>query len=107
MRSPAGAFAPGNDSSTRFDSILRLRDETNGDGMPVTIKALHSVFLRHVLLDLANQGWEISLNRAYVTLRPGDTLGERPEAAKQRIRKQHLQERDAQLRESSVRDFVR
>jgi hypothetical protein len=95
------------DVVSRATAISRLRESVNGDGGPFTLKGLESLFLRHVFLDLANQGWSVVLTSKLVTFRPGDKSGEIPAAAKDRIRQQHLQERDAQLREPSVREFIR
>lgn len=94
-----------NSFAARSLVISRLRRSLRVDG-PDTIKAIRSHLLRHVFLDLCNQGWSIKMTQNRVTLRPPDKAGESPQVAKDRIRRQHLQERDAQLREPSVRQFI-
>lgn len=103
----AAALHRAEDASARAAAITRLRATVNGYHKPPSVKALRSILFRYVSLDLCNQGWSVSITRKRVCVKPGDTSNERPEQAKERIRKQHLQERDAQLRESSVREFVK
>lgn len=95
------------DSAMRSAEISRLRVSINGRHKLASVKALRSILFRHVLLDLLSQGWSVALTRKRVCLKPGDTSNEDPKQAKERIRQQHLQERNAQLREPSVRDFVK
>jgi len=89
------------DADSRSSAISCLRQGLSGQKGPFTLKALESLFLRHVLLDLSSQGWSVVLTIKFVTFKPGDKSEEVPAAAKDRIRQQHLQERDAQLPSSS------
>jgi hypothetical protein len=60
----------------------------------------------HILLDIAKQGWLINPEEGVILLaRPTNPLD--PEADRQRIRQQLHAERDEQLRQESVRLFVR
>ena len=60
----------------------------------------------HVLTDLAAQGWEIRHWRGEVQTRPSRTSEIDGGNEKARLRRQELVQRDAQLREPSVRTFV-
>lgn len=103
----AVALERAQDASSRSSAISRLRATINGHHKLPSLGALRSALFRHVLLDLCSQGWSVAVTRKWVRLRPNDTSNEGPEQAKERIRKQHLQERDAQLREPSVREFIK
>jgi hypothetical protein len=87
--------------------LSRLKEQMHGTSGPASVSKLRSKLLCYVFLDLCHQGWSIKLGRNRLQMFSGDTTGESPETAKQRIREQHLQERDAQLREPSVRDFIK
>ncbi|TAN24250.1 MAG: DUF4338 domain-containing protein [Acidobacteria bacterium] len=58
-----------------------------------------------VVIDLLTQGWRIAATEPSVVLEFPD--GATPESEKQRIRRAHLIERDSQLQERSVVEFVR
>lgn len=60
----------------------------------------------HVLIDLVDQGWAVHTEESQVfVLPPGEQTNREDEKA--RVRKQEHLRRDAQLRQSSVRRFVR
>lgn len=92
--------------TARSIAISRLRESLRDSNGPDSLKKIRSLFLRHVLLDLSSQGWSVKLTQSRLTVVPPDKTGESMEVAKERIRRQHLQERDAQLREPSVRQFI-
>lgn len=58
-----------------------------------------------VVIDLLTQGWRITATKPSIVLDFSNGLS--PELEKERIRRAHLIERDAQVREPSVIDFVR
>jgi Druantia protein DruA len=60
-----------------------------------------------LLLDLADQGWDVNVRAKAVRVRMPIDEGETPTEAKDRIRKSHLVERDNYLRQPAVREFVR
>jgi hypothetical protein len=60
----------------------------------------------NVLIDLYLQGWTIKLERGCIHLYELVIRSESLNDSKIRIRNQHLQERDAQLREPSVKEFI-
>lgn len=105
-KSLSGGLARSTDTATKAALISRLRQQLRDVSIPSSISKLRSLFLRHVLLDLCNQGWSVKLRRDRLEMSASDNSGESLQAAKLRIQEQHLQERDAQLRESSVRDFI-
>lgn len=60
----------------------------------------------HILIDLVDQGWVVHRSDGGVTVRPPDPDSDRG-TEKLRVRRQEHLRRDAQLREPSVRRFVR
>lgn len=67
-----------------------------------TTEELHSSVATQVLLDLVGRGWTVRVERNAVSVRmPASDL-----PSKEAVRRVHLQERDAQLRDRSVREFV-
>lgn len=60
-----------------------------------------------VLVDLACQGWVISVESQGVTIRMAEAVESDPMAEKARVRNGHLIERDRHLREESVKRFIR
>jgi len=67
---------------------------------------LVSRFCRSVMIDMAAQGWQLKARGQVRLFAP--TLDQmQPEQAKEQIRQWHSLERDAQLREKSVLEFVR
>lgn len=63
-------------------------------------------FAASVIVDMLAQGWDISVTRSGIALHSPKTEGIDPQEVKQRIRAGHLLERDAQLRQKSVREFI-
>jgi hypothetical protein len=105
----------GADAFRRFASRFRkettddLRDELRGS---VTSHAQLNGDLRlrlaeSLLLDLADQGWDVNVRAKAVRVRMPLDEGETPTEAKDRIRKSHLVQRDNYLRQPAVREFVR
>jgi Domain of unknown function (DUF4338) len=63
-------------------------------------------FAQSLLLDLVEQGWQVYATRKHVYIRLPREADETPDAAKDRIRKAHLVERDGYLRQRPVREFI-
>jgi Domain of unknown function (DUF4338) len=64
-------------------------------------------FACSVITDVVAQGWRVSVLGGNIELRSPSIDGASPEEVKRRVREGHLLERDAQLREPAVREFIR
>lgn len=64
-------------------------------------------FACSIVIDMVAQGWELSVSQDSIEVRFASLGSGSREDKKQRIREGHLLERDAQLRETSVREFIR
>jgi hypothetical protein len=60
-----------------------------------------------ILFDLKVQGWTLEVSRKAICGQPPKTDGGTPAEEKQRLRETHLHERNNQLRQRSVREFIR
>jgi hypothetical protein len=60
-----------------------------------------------VVADLAVQGWQLRVRSNCVQIRPPAEVSEDRDAEKQRVRRQELVKRDAQLRQAAAQKFVR
>jgi uncharacterized protein (UPF0305 family) len=87
----------------RAEVFVQIRDELARDH-PVQGEDLELLFVNSVILDLVAQGWDLSVTKKDVTVKPPESEGH---AAKETVRNGHLLGRDAQLRERSVLDFIR
>src|ERR1035437_9272382 len=61
----------------------------------------------HVVADLVAQGWSLYTTDSTVTLAYGATHEDSGARSKEAVRKSHLVERDSQLREPAVAEFIR
>lgn len=86
--------------------IERLRANLSKDSEPMNVDQLRLTFACHVLLDLQIQGWTVEVEDG-ILLRERLEGVESQHESKSRIRNQHLEERNAQLREGSVVDFIK
>lgn len=84
--------------------LNELRTEACDHGQALRLNELKLMVAKNLLLDLSTQGWRISIRGGsiFLTSQWADNGG----LAKEVIRNRHLQERDAQLRESSVVAFI-
>lgn len=76
-------------------------------GKPVSTITIALQLAKNVVLDLVSQGWDLSVNDSMVRVccpQPNDEL---PSTIKERVRNWHLIERDSQLREKAVADFIK
>ena len=83
------------------DEIQRIGGAVSS-GPDVALK-----FACSVVVDMVAQGWTLSVTKRRIELIAPTLGGVSPDDMKARIRDGHLLERDAQLREPSVREFVR
>ncbi len=84
--------------------VNELRAEACDHGQAVALNDLKLMVAKNLLLDLAIQGWRVTIRGGSILLiSEWETNGG---ATKDVIRNRHLQERDAQLREPSVMAFV-
>ena len=86
--------------------IEALRANLCQENEPMSADQLRLAFVCHVLLDLQIQGWTVNVNDG-ILLRERLEGVETQDEAKSRIRNQHLEERNAQLREDSVVAFIK
>ena len=83
--------------------VNELRTEACNHAEALPLNELKLMVAKNLLLDLATQGWGISIRSGNLFLISQWGDGELP---KDVIRTRHLQERDAQLREPSVIAFI-
>jgi hypothetical protein len=94
------------DASARTRVFEQLRQRASRYLSRPSLADLKYMFLCNVVLDLTAHSWSIEFanNEIQLQARPAST--ESREATKEKIRARHLLERDAQLREASVREFI-
>jgi hypothetical protein len=96
------------DTVTRRRALEQAREEIEAYGGAASTRADVALkFACSVIVDVVAQGWQVSVANGTIELRSPDHEGVAPEEAKRRIREGHLLERDAQLREPAVREFIR
>lgn len=64
-------------------------------------------FGRSVVVDVVAQAWQLKPGRKRIQMRTPANEGETPDEIKRRVRAGHLLERDAQLREPAVAEFIK
>ena len=89
------------------EQVRQLRMEACGYLERPTIDELRLMLVSNLLLDLALHGWSVETRRSKIVLLPPDKHDESPVLQKDRIRQKHLIERDAQLSEASVQEFIK
>jgi hypothetical protein len=83
--------------------LNQLRTEACEHGQALPLNELKLMVAKNLLLDLATQGWRVAIRGGSILLI--SQYEANGEIAKEVIRNRHLQERNAQLRESSVVTF--
>lgn len=86
------------------DAVTRFRGDLLPIGKNPTIDELKALVYMNVIADLVTHGWALSLltkGRIKLFLDESDNF-----RSKDEVRKRHLLERDDQLRELSVREFI-
>jgi hypothetical protein len=89
------------------EQVRQLRVEACGYLERPTIDELKLMLVCNLLLDLALQGWSVENRHSKILLLLPDEHDESPVLQKDRIRQKHLIERDAQLSEPSVQEFIK
>ncbi len=92
------------DSPAWSRKLNELRTEACNHGQALPLNELKLMVAKNLLLDLATQGWRVSVRGGNISLI--SQLSANGQVAKAVIRNRHLQERDAQLCEPSVMAFV-
>jgi hypothetical protein len=96
------------DSAGRHRAFDEARETIQGMSNGTATKAEVALkFACSAVVDVVAQGWQLAAGKKTVTLHSPKQEGASPDEVKQRIREGHLLERDAQLREPSVRDFIK
>src|SRR6266496_3562063 len=92
----------------RSRALQEAREEIQSRGAnPPSKTEVALKFACSAIVDVVAQGWELEVSRGEVELKPPNFEGASPDEIKRRIREGHLLERDAQLRQPSVREFVK
>ena len=89
------------------EQVRKLRVEACGYLERPTSDELRLMLVSNLLLDLALHGWSIEIRHSEIVLLPPDEHDESRVLQKDRIRQKHLIERDAQLSEPSVQEFIK
>jgi hypothetical protein len=94
-------FVSEQDPDRRLSAFQELRQQACQYQSSPSLGQLKLMVAQNALLDLVAQGWTISIRSDRIKLHPnGD------DSSKDVIRQRHLLERDAQLREKSVAEFI-
>jgi hypothetical protein len=95
-------------SSGRKLALEQVREDIQSSGSVAPSKReVGFKFACSVIVDVAAQGWGISVNRSGIQLSSPRVDGITRDELKRRVREGHMLERDAQLREPSVRQFIK
>jgi hypothetical protein len=94
-------------SENLAEKVRQLRVEACGYLERPTIDELRLMLVCNLLLDLALHGWSVENRHSKIVLLPPDKHDESPVLQKDRIRQKHLIERDAQLSEPAVQEFIK
>src|SRR5205807_5040648 len=106
-RSLEVCLAPGLDATARSRGLHSLRELASKYRNRPSLSELKYMVLCNLVLDFAAHGWTVETHGREIGLRSNRASeNDSPEAAKDRIRAKHLLERDAQLLEPSVREFI-
>jgi hypothetical protein len=106
-RSLEACLAPGQDATVRSREMHKLRELACSYRDRPSLSELKYMVLCNLVLDFAAHDWTVKTENREIYLRSKPVSGnDSPEAAKDQTRAKHLIERDAQLLEPSVRDFV-
>ena len=88
-------------------SLAALRESTLKCSRQPSLSELKHMLLTSLLLDLGAHGWTIRQADGAILLEaPQLSESDSPQTVKNRVRSRHLLERDAQLLEPSVHDFI-
>ena len=102
------ALIRASDNASRFRALRQAREEIESMGaVSPTKREIALKFACSIIVDVVAQGWEIRVTRARIELQSPRVDGVSPEEQKRRLREGHMLERDSQLREPSVREFIK
>jgi hypothetical protein len=88
--------------------LRRFREELHlGTAVPISNGNLEAAFSKSVILDLLGAGWRIRVVDGTVELAPPRENAKNPAELKAAVRRSHQFEREDQLSQPSVRDFIR
>jgi len=93
----------------RIDRAELVGEERRALRLPMSPRRLEDIkasLVRHIALDLVGQGWQLRVRRKRVQISYPELAAELPQESKERVRRAHLIERDAQLSEPAVQEFV-
>jgi hypothetical protein len=97
-----------NGETVASGAFRHLRGEVAlGKYRPHSIEEIRLRLVNNVVLDLVAQGWQLKVEGNHVQIRNPLQHSDSPASEKERVRRGHLLERDAQLGKRSVADFVR
>jgi hypothetical protein len=92
----------------RHQALEEARDEIQVAANGTSSKRRVALnFACSIVIDMVAQGWQLTASRGRVQLQAPEQSGASQEELKQSVRDGHLIERNSQLREPSVREFVR
>ncbi|MCU1300711.1 MAG: hypothetical protein JWQ87_995 [Candidatus Sulfotelmatobacter sp.] len=89
------------------EKVRQLRAEACGYLERPTIDELRLMLVCNLLIDLALHGWSVENRHSKIVLLPPEKHDESLVLQKDRIRQKHLIERDAQLSEPAVQEFIK
>jgi hypothetical protein len=96
-----------NVNGTRQYALNQLRSQLRADmDEPCGNDRVASLFVRSVLLDLVAQDWTLDVVGSKLKMCLETPTDESALASKARVRRSHLVDRDSQLQESAVSDFL-
>jgi hypothetical protein len=95
----------GNNIHQIRDTVVRFRADLRPVGSNPTVNDLKALTCLNVIADLVAHGWTLSLRSQDRIRLVMDDSGD-DVRSKEQVRNRHLLERDDQLRESSVREFI-
>ena len=94
-----------NDLNSFFTRLRVELDRSRKEGLPAA--RLRMLLAKSIVLDLLGLGWAIKMKRGSVVAIPPSMENTSSDDAKSIVRKGHLVERDAQLSQDAVREFIR
>lgn len=102
----ADLAAPASGPEVRAATLRRLRSRVSNGGEPLDDSDLGLQTVQNLLLDLAEQGWELQVEQGSIKARPASVEHPSPSSAKEWTRRAHLIERNLYLDQPAVRDFT-
>lgn len=95
------------EGTSRGEILEEFRNEIISTKGLTKTDELDLLFVQSVVLDLVSQDWQLNVSNSQIEICSPITEGDSTNTAKDRIRRGHLLGRDAQLKESSVAEFIK